>query len=492
VKWHELNIDGVRVLHFPSEDRRTSAVLVFAAGSRDETLVTAGSLHALEHLCLDAVRDTPLDINGMVDRLTTQFTVEGPPELVGPWLERLCRSLASPPVEGLEQEAAVLLAEGEGMEADPLLLARFGNRDLGLGAALGPAPGTLSRDQLRADAARWFSRGNAVLAVDGPLPTLTLPLPPGQRLARDWPAPRRAGRAQALVLDVDVVAVNAILPPSGPARLDRLAARLLENRVREEVRHRGRLAYQIDYEAWPLPDRSTVFTVLCEAATGKGATAARVLLEATDSLLRSGPSSTELERARQQLLHDDDGRAAFIDRTVNSAIGTLLFGSPDPEMDVAALLATDVTTVTRYLGDLLDDVLYLVGEDAREVVRDFGLPVGSLEPQLPSLPTSGVVYRPPPLARLVFRGARSVRLLIGEEAIWQQLDGEVTGVRWEDVAGVCARADDRSVVIYGLDGTAIAVDDRFSGTPKIIAEVRTRVPSHKWYEGTPDDDGGFR
>ena len=118
MKWHELNIDGVRVLHFPSEDGRTSAALVFAAGTRDETLVTAGALHALEHLCLNAVRDTPLEINGMVDRLTTEFTVDGPPDLVSLWLEWLCRTLSSPPVEGLEQEAAVLAAEGEGTSGD--------------------------------------------------------------------------------------------------------------------------------------------------------------------------------------------------------------------------------------------------------------------------------------------------------------------------------------------------------------------------------------
>jgi hypothetical protein len=45
----ELNVDGVPVLHFPSDNEVTAATLIFGVGQRDETLATYGALHALEH-----------------------------------------------------------------------------------------------------------------------------------------------------------------------------------------------------------------------------------------------------------------------------------------------------------------------------------------------------------------------------------------------------------------------------------------------------------
>ena len=79
-------VDGVLVHHFPHDDEITSAMLAFGVGERDETLPTQGALHALEHIVMDAVRHTPLEINAGVEASTTQFTVSGSPDRVADYL----------------------------------------------------------------------------------------------------------------------------------------------------------------------------------------------------------------------------------------------------------------------------------------------------------------------------------------------------------------------------------------------------------------------
>ena len=103
-----LEVDGVRVLHFPREDEVCAATLLFAVGDRHETLPTYGTLHALEHVVMSEVRRTAIKINASVDVDHTEFTAEGSPERVGEFLTHVCRSLTNPPVHRLDHEARVL------------------------------------------------------------------------------------------------------------------------------------------------------------------------------------------------------------------------------------------------------------------------------------------------------------------------------------------------------------------------------------------------
>ena len=494
----ELVVDGVTVHHFPSPEELTSVSLVFAAGAREESLPTFGSLHALEHLCLGAVRNTPLEINGAVDRLTTQFTAHGRTGLVGPWLERLCRALAQPPVERLEAEAAVLLAEGEGIgtPADPLNLVRFGNRDLGLGLAPAPAPRSLPVAQLLADARRWFAASNALLVVEGPLPELRLPLPQGAPLVRRWPPPLRLDRPAAVLLDADCVAVSLVLPPPDPARLDLVAGRLVENRVSEVVRHQRGLAYHVESEGWPLPDRGTVVTVWAEPGPGRTTDASAVVVDCVSSLLQQGPTEEELDTAREQVRAGASGREGVISTTVNATLGALLFGSPDGRFEPDLLDGVTVATATSYLRALATDVLFLLGEEDGAVAERAGLPVRELEPQQPALPSDGTVYRPSLAARLVSSEARTIRLVTTEDALWLQAGPDLTRVRWVDAAGLLHQRDEGVTVLYSLDGTAIPVDERLTGADRALAEVNRRVPRALWYVDEPrteaDRQGGDR
>lgn len=486
----QLSVDGVTVHHFGSEEELTSISLIFAAGTRDESLPTCGSLHALEHLCLGAVRNTPLEINGVVDRLTTQFTAYGRTALVGPWLTSLCRALADPPVDRLEAEAQVLLAEGDGAgtPADPLHLVRFGNRDLGLGLAPPPTPRSLSVERLRADALRWFSAANALLVVDGPLPELHLPLPDGGPPARSWPAPVRVGRPEAVLLDAGCVAVSLVLPPPDPAGLDQLAGRLLESRLAEAVRHERGLAYHVESEGWPLADRGTVVTAWAEPGRGKGPAASEVLLSSVSSLLREGPSADELEVAREQVQAGMSGREGAIGAAVRAGLGSLLFGSPDPPVDADLLAGATLADAGGYLRTLGTDLLYLLDEEAGPAARAHGILVRDLEPAQPALPTAGTTYRPPLAVRVISAEARTVRLVTTEDALWFQVGSDVSRVRWADAAGLREDPDEQVSVLYSVDGTAIAVDDRLTGSDRALAEIRSRVPRALWYVSEPEED----
>ncbi len=489
-----VTVDGVSVLHLPSEHEQTSVSLIFAVGARDESLPRFGSLHALEHLCMGAVRDTALDINASVDRLTTQFSAYGRPALVGPWLTRLCEVLAEPPVHRLQQEASVLVAEGEGIgtPVDPLHLVRFGNQDLGLGVAPTPSPRSLSVEQLAADAHRWFVAENALLVVDGPLPDLKLPLPHGEPLAHAWPEPARFDRPTAVLLEAGCVGASLLLPPPDASGLDQLAGRLIENRVSEAIRHQRSLAYHVDRDGWPIPGRSTVMTVWAEPGRGNDEAASLVLLDSVTDLLTAGPSSTELETAREQVLASHRGRDGYLAAAIHAALGEMFFGSADTELQIELVEAVTVDTITGFLGERSTDLLFLLADGAAEEVRSRGLSRRGLEPLHPELPQSGTVYRPSLVARMISAEARTVRLVTTADALWLEVEGEVTRARWQDAAGLLDDQDTGLTVLYSLDGTAIPVDDRISGCSRALDEIRTHVPAELWYTNEPEGDSAPR
>lgn len=474
---HQLEVDGVIVHHFPSDEPLTSVCLIFAVGGRDETMPTVGSLHALEHLAMSEVRRTPLDINGSVDAMTTQFTAYGRSVLAGPWLARLCHALTNPPTDRLDREAAVLIAEGEGsgFGADPLDLVRFGNRDLAMGAAPHPSPRSLNRVLLRDDAHRWFSRSNAVLVIDGPLPELRLPLPDSGPLKRHRPSPRSFARPEVVLADAGCVAVSLVLPPPDPAGLDALTCRLLENRISEVVRHDGGLAYHVEGQARPTIDRRTLVTLLAEPGPGQEIAASAAFLGAVQSLLRGGPTDEELGQARGQVEAAGEGRQSEISRHVEDSLSTLISGSPHPVTEPALIRGVTRDQIRHYHAGLADDVLFLLPEDAAELAEQRGLPARPIEPLHPALPAGGVVYRPSRLARMTSREARSVQLVVTDDALWLQILEEIFCVRWRDAAALMQDDENTIVVLYGLDGTAIAIDPRLTDSDQAVTEIRRRV-----------------
>lgn len=178
-------IDGVTTFWVDTGRPTLGAQLLFRTGMVDERLPQSGWTHLVEHLTLHGSQPGTLEVNGAVGLLTTSFTAHGPVEAVARHLEEVARRLTRPDTSDLVRERRVLAAEARrrGGPVPRALAQRFGAR----------GPGTVSYGELglsrataellHAWAAGRFTRGNAVLVLDGPPPpSLTLPLPEGQRL----------------------------------------------------------------------------------------------------------------------------------------------------------------------------------------------------------------------------------------------------------------------------------------------------------------------
>ena len=114
LKAHNTNvrtsIDGVETFWAPCEGP-LRCVLSFRNGMADETYLTAGISHVVEHLALFGLEDASRHNNGYVDATTTVFHTQGSADEVATFLTRLTAQLSHLPLQRLEQERSVLAAE---------------------------------------------------------------------------------------------------------------------------------------------------------------------------------------------------------------------------------------------------------------------------------------------------------------------------------------------------------------------------------------------
>lgn len=103
-------IDGIPVF-WQEAPGPLSAGLVFACGTRDETFMTIGVTHLIEHLAMSTLPKLHHDHNASVDLTTTEFLATGRPEQVVAFLEAVCTALRALPIGRLAQEAGVIEAE---------------------------------------------------------------------------------------------------------------------------------------------------------------------------------------------------------------------------------------------------------------------------------------------------------------------------------------------------------------------------------------------
>jgi hypothetical protein len=247
---HEADVDGVRCFWVKTDRPTLSASLMFRQGLADEPAVESGWLHLLEHLALDGKGGGALSINGSVSLLNTTFDAHGPADLVAAHLTAVSRWLRDPDLSRLSHERGVLAAEastrgGAGLRA---IGWRYGARGPGVLNLDEPGLGRASEESLRDRARRVFTRGNAVLVLDGPPPEgLVLDLheglllPPTVAVPCDDTLPA-VYHEQAGVILSGVVdrSTDAVLLPY-----------VLERMLRDRLRHEAGAAYApwADYQS---------------------------------------------------------------------------------------------------------------------------------------------------------------------------------------------------------------------------------------------------
>ena len=490
----ELVVDGVRVLHFPADGEVTDATLIFGVGQRDETLATQGSVHALEHVVMDAVRRTPIEINASVDASVTVFTANGSPARVAEFLSGVCSALAEPPVDRLAAEAKVLAAEGAGGGGTPLAVARFGCRDLGLLATPGPGPSAVSAAKVQEVAGRWFVGGNALLLVDGPLPDgLRLPLPDRPRPGHDRVVPRRWSEPHAVCIDVPAAAVSLILPPSDGTATELVARVLISERVTEVLRHERGLTYEVNDELNALGD-GWELVVETLPPPEQAVEAGRALIDTIRRLLTAGPTEAELEHAYSLVRESGRGRDGEMATIADVEIGVLL-GDPVTAFSTGEVPTLEREVVADYLRGIAADVLFLVDERLEPELPGLGVPVAQIGPTRTGPLPAGQVFKPPLLARAISRDARTARVVLTDDGLAQQLGDQVSQVDWAGVAGVL-RDPDGDLTVFGLDGTAISVGPGlYGGGRRLVDAILNHIPSDVIYddpEPVQHDDAAVR
>ena len=350
----ETTTDGVATFWEQGPEPLTGA-LVFRVGARHETFRTVQVAHLVEHLVMGTLPKSHLDHNAHVDVDTTTFVATGKPAEVADFLERVCRALANVPVDRLEREQGVLAAE-DSSSAHPALCwaagVRYGHTGLGLLNSTGPGARGVTADQVRAFAAEHFVRENAVLVFTGPPPEgLSLSL-------RDGPRPREeAGTPTGLptpcVMRVPPFPVlSALLPRHLWATT---VARILVDRLTDDVRQDRGLAYDIGLDTARLDDDHTMFVVFTDGHEEHADAIVETLWATLKSLADHGPTDAELKHHLAGFTaYTLDPRASG--DWMEGVAHRHLYGEPqhDRERAMASLAQIGAADVQRWARQALD------------------------------------------------------------------------------------------------------------------------------------------
>lgn len=359
---------------------RSTVSYVLAVGARYEDAETSGLSHFLEHMMHRGSRALPsahaqalaieglgatLDASTALDHGT--FTITAPPENLAEAAELLGRILTEPAFTDIDVERGIVREElleerdhrGKLIDADGLARALlFGAHPLGL-PILG-APRTLRSfkvQHLRAHHARHYTSRTAALAVAGRIPSkreLVRALergfrahPPGERLARK----RFYGREGLPIVHVvrsagSQIAVRvAILGPGrkdgGEPAVD-LLLRILDDgtstRLYRRISDELGLCYEVSaaFEAY---DEIGLLDVAAEAEDEGALRALSEILLLLRELAESGPTASEVEKAKARSKWYAERAADQPEATSEQAAFGLITGGPIFEMDRHARLA---------------------------------------------------------------------------------------------------------------------------------------------------------
>lgn len=177
-------VDGVPVFWL-AEAPRSIANLRFRVGRGDEPFRLAGISHLLEHLAIHRIGERKFPTNGAVDHITTEFVSVGRPEENVSYLTDIAAALGDIEPGRLAQETRVLRVEDQGRGPNAIreyIAKRYGAANLGRLALAEHVLHDARVDSLRAWAAEWFTRDNAVAWMTHEPPAgMRLALPAGDR-----------------------------------------------------------------------------------------------------------------------------------------------------------------------------------------------------------------------------------------------------------------------------------------------------------------------
>ncbi len=471
---HRTEIDEVTTI-WTDAPGPLRAGLLFRTGRVDETLVTAGQTHLIEHLTLSSLSDPSQHNNGFVSGVVTGFVTIGHPEVVSGVLQKICASLQMLPGDRLESEKQVLEAESATRRYDfrlNLMTWRYGAAGYGL---LGmPEFGLRSAtlEELRNYSAQRFTRENAVLWLSGPPPAdLHLNLPHGVKQTIPPPASIQWTFPGWFVDD----ACGGIAAGATVSRVtaSTIFGEIASKRLRERLRMTRAISYapSVFYEHL---DADTAHLIMY-ADSDKNHRAELVSLfgEVLQELNKIDPA--EVENARQQVHERWAGSLAppLADRLMieaQRAANDWLFGK---EFQPLESLATEMLSVT------VDDVSKF-WQDAQSTTL-FAVPSGT-----PIQKWTGRQVPPSKVAMVDGQKVPHLDAPIQKEALVYSSDGvsivlpnnlHLT-VRYSQLAGALDY-EDGCLCLIGADATTVLIEPTlWRDGQKICHKIREQIPKH--------------
>jgi len=298
----EGSIDGIPAFQVDVPPPLTVA-LTFRVGAWDESLLTRGITHLVEHLCLHPFRNVEHPFNGVVSGDALTFWASGSGAQVVAFFARLGQHLRSVPVKRLETEADVLRAEAAGRRIsylDQIVSMYFGPNGPGLMAYPERGFDLVGPSEVQAWADRYCVQRNAVLTVSGPLPQgLRIGLPTGEPRRLTLPGQDVGYHPRRLELVADQAAgicFGTLAKRSGAAGL---AWELFQERLTGRLRHELGLVYQVATAYIPLDDNHALLSAGTDAVPDRVEATAKGFMETLRQLRAHAPAAEEVARLQR-------------------------------------------------------------------------------------------------------------------------------------------------------------------------------------------------
>lgn len=460
-------VDGVPTLISPTSGPMRAG-LMFRVGRADEILSRAGITHLLEHLVLYPLGLADYHYNGTTAPVTTYFHMQGPEQEVAGFLSGVCQTLNDLPLHRLETEKAILRTEGSSRSShvtEPMALWRHGARDHGLVSYPEWGLSMITPDELRAWAAAYFTRDNAVLWIAGrDVPAgLTLRLPGGSRR----PVPPASstlpvtpayfsGDSQAVAMDAVVRSRTAASVFTG----------VLERELFRGLRQEGGLSYIASADYNPRGDGHAVITALADSLPEKQEAVLGGFIDVLAKLRVGRIEQADIDAVvtrKAGALDNDESAAARLP----SHAFALLTGNPDPSDEELAVELKGVTA-----GDVHQVALEALGSALLMVPDGLSADWAGFT-QAPSTSTAAVTGA----AHRSLEG-HDLQLVVGPEGASLVAARSMATVRYDQCAAVLGWPDGRRMLI-GHDSVIVTVEPTmYDGARAALPVIDAAVPAH--------------
>lgn len=448
--------------------------MAFRVGKIDETASTAGITHLVEHLALPAHARHVLDFNGTVEPYVTSFYATGREDDLREFLPATARMLADLPLERLDVERRILMAEdatrGSGGARLALKL-RFGPVGAGLVGYDEYGLKRLDEDDVAAWSAERFTRGNAALwAVGIELDDVALELPEGDRRAVP-PAPRPLAELKTPALYAGGWDTGFCLSFLGPrTRAAVLALDLLADALRDRLRYEAGLSYSIDASSQPLSVDTTHVVVTADVSDDGANDWLVSALEVVRALAAGGCDEEHLEivKARHRRYQEEPSDAiGFAAWSADEELLGLPFRT---QAELAAEREAVTTADVEAVVARLYETLLVLGPDVAT------LPEGLSDyPYAPSETIEGRSHRPPGMLSRIRGG--TTRLVSGPDGVSLVHAERPPLTARYDRTVLCIRSG-RTRTLLTDDGFYVPVDaSDWKGGADVLAEIDAAVPA---------------